>query len=439
MSSQSSLYPRHMAAALKDALAAEPVVLVNGPRQCGKTTLTRMVGEAAGYGYYTLDDEDVFQMAQRDPKGFVQGMDGPTILDEVQRLPGILRSLKVVVDRERRPGRFLLTGSANILQMPETSESLAGRMRTLRLHPLSQSELEGTEPHFLDRLFAADFKTRSVGTAAAEEPDYAETGVRVGAAVYGKPTLSVTDRIVAGGYPVALAHTTEANRTAWYRDYATSLIERDAVEMAQIRDAQALSGLLELMAAYTAQQPRIRQLAQVLDIDRRTATDYVTLLKRMFLLKSLPPWHHEAMERMARTHKLHIGDTGLACALLGLDANALRRDPSRRGWLLETFALQELRRQANAPHRFFHYRSSDRREVDIVIQRSVNSFAGVEVKSAGTLRPEHFQGLERMRDALGRQFACGIVLYEGNQCGPWGDRLFGVPIQMLWESSGEDR
>lgn len=426
------MYERHAASDLKEALGAEPVVLITGPRQSGKTTLAQMVGEPQGYAYYSLDDPDVFRLAQRNPKGFIGS--GPVILDEVQRLPEMLRILKVAVDRNRRPGRFLLTGSANILQMPETGESLAGRMRTVRLHPLSQSEIEGKSqselernpPLFLDRLFDADFEILKAEVrdpfSSPVDPDIADR--------------SITARIVAGGYPVALAHTTVANRTVWYRDYATALIERDAVELAKVRNAEVLANLLQVMADHTAEQLKASRLAHALGVDRRTVRDYICLLERMFLLKSLPAWYHDSLQQtVSKAPKRHFGDTGLACALLGVDTAALNRDPTRRDLMLETFVLQELRRQDCASrHQFFHYRSNNRQEVDIVIQRSANAFVGVEVKSAATMRPEFFKGLESMRDALGDKFVCGVVLYEGELCAPWGDRLFSVPIQMLWET-----
>lgn len=408
--------PRYLAPRLREALADTPAVLIHGPRQSGKTTLARLVGEPRGYRYVSFDDEAVQGAARRDPIGFVEGLGPRAILDEVQRVPGIFTSLKAAIDRRRTAGRFILTGSANVLLVPNLADSLAGRMGILQLHPLAQCELLGKRPRFIDALFRGGFRSRitdRLGTALAE-------------------------RIVGGGYPAALAKRTPARRRAWYRDLVETQIQRDVRDVARIHSLDALPRLLTLTASYTARLLNVSDLAAPFQITRQTIHDYVTVLERIFLLDRLPPWHSNRLSRLVKAAKLHMGDTGLACALLGIDAVALHRDRDRLGPLLETFVLQELRRQASwyaEPVDFFHYRDRDDFEVDIVLERGAASVAGVEVKAAATVTDADFRGLRKLRDAAGKQFAAGVVLYDGTAATRFGDNLFAVPLRSLWEDS----
>jgi len=408
--------PRYLAPRLREALADTPAVLIHGPRQSGKTTLARLVGEPRGYRYVSFDDEAVQGAARRDPIGFVEGLGPRAILDEVQRVPGIFTSLKAAIDRRRTAGRFILTGSANVLLVPNLADSLAGRMGILRLHPLAQCELLGRRPRFIEALFRGGFRTRitdRLGTALAE-------------------------RIVGGGYPAALAKRTPARRRAWYRDLVETQIQRDVRDVARIHSLDALPRLLTLTASYTARLLNVSDLAAPFQMTRQTIHDYVTVLERIFLLDRLPPWHSNRLSRLVKAAKLHMGDTGLACALLGIDAVALHRDRDRLGPLLETFVLQELRRQASwyaKPVDFFHYRDRDDFEVDIVLERGAASVAGVEVKAAATVTDADFRGLRKLRDAAGKQFAAGVVLYDGTAATRFGDNLFAVPLRSLWEDS----
>jgi len=407
--------PRFLAPRLRESLADTPVVLIHGPRQSGKTTLARMVGERRGYRYYSFDDDVARAAAETDPAGFVAELPRRAILDEVQRVPALFAALKLAVDRRRVPGRFILTGSANVLLVPKLADSLAGRMGILRLHPLAQCELAGRVPLFLDALFAAAFKTH--------------TTERLGHAL--------ADRIVAGGYPAALARRTAPRRTAWYRDYVDTQVQRDVRDLANIRALDALPRLLAIAAGYTAQLINITDLAGPFQLTRQTIHDYVTLLERVFLLDRLPPWHSNRLSRLVKTPKLHIGDTGVACALLGMDATRLHRDRATLGPLLETFVYQELKRQASwhdAPIAFHHFRDRDGVEVDIVIERGAHEVAGVEVKAAATVTAADFRGLRKLKEAAGKRFAGGVVLYDGEISASFGDGLHAVPIRALWEA-----
>ena len=410
----SPTYPRFAAPLLKQALAESPVVLIHGPRQCGKTTLAQELGEARGYAYFTFDDAVSLAAATADPAGFIESLPARVILDEVQRAPGLFTTIKRAVDRDRRPGRFLLTGSANVLLLPTLADSLAGRMEILRLHPLAQCELAGVTPTFLDALFGQGFKTRSFD--------------RLG--------KGLIRRIVAGGYPAALARATPRRRATWYRDYIETLVQRDVRDLARIASLDVLPRLLTLAAGQTARLLNVSDLAAPFQVSRPTIRDYVTLLERIFLLEELPPWHSNRLSRLIKTPKLHLTDTGVACALLGLDDAALADDRGTLGQLLETFVLQELKRQASWRDddvRFHHFRDKDGVEVDLVIEQGGGALAAVEVKASATVTAADFRGIRKLRDAVGKRFTTGVVLYDGESSVPFGDGLFAVPIRALWE------
>ncbi len=416
MSRAARQYPRNLAPRLRAALADTPAVLIHGPRQSGKTTLARSVGEPRGYRYVSFDDEAVRGAAASDPVGFVSGLPARTILDEVQRVPEIFTSLKAAIDRRRTPGRFILTGSANVLFVPRLADSLAGRMGILRLHPLAQGEIADQRPRFIDTLFRGGFKT-----GIAE---------RLGG--------NLAERIAAGGYPAALARRAPARRRAWYRDYIETQIQRDVRDLTHIHSLDALPKLLALAAAQSARLINVAELSAPFELTRQTVHAYVTLLERVFLLERLPPWHTNRLSRLVKRPKLHMGDTGVACALLGIDAAGLERDRPLLGALLETFVLQELRRQASAraePPTFHHFRDRDDFEVDIVLEQGHSAVAGVEVKAAASVGQRDLRGLRKLREAAGTSFAAGVVLYDGGATVNFGDGLFAVPVRRLWETA----
>lgn len=411
---ESAPVPRLLAPRVREALADTPVVLIHGPRQSGKTTLARLVGERRGYRYVSFDEDAVRAAAQHDPVGFAAELPERAILDEVQRVPGLFTALKAAVDRRRVPGRFILTGSANVLLIPALADSLAGRMGILRLHPFAQCEMAGKDSRFLDTLFAGGFRTR--------------LSERLG--------VALAERIVAGGYPAALARRTAARRAAWYRDYVETQIQRDVRDLARIRSLDTLPRLLAAAASHTARLLNVSELAGPFHLTRQTIHDHVTLLERLFLLERLPPWHSNRLSRLVKTPKLHMGDTGVACALLGIDAAGLYREREILGPMLETFVLQELKRQASwrdEPLAFFHFRDRDNFEVDIVIERGAGSVAGIEVKAAATVTEGDFRGLRKLREAAGRRFAQGVVLYDGDASIDFGEGLHAVPLRALWE------
>ncbi len=436
---ENTLYPRFVEWRLTEALEESPVVLIQGPRQCGKTTLAQVYtperwagadrspnissGIPRDYTYFTFDDAVFRAGAAADPIGFVADLPERVILDEVQRVPALFAALKMEVDRRRLPGRFLLTGSSNVLHTPALSDSLAGRMETIRLHPLAQCELQnsstppgtvGRPAGFLDVLFGRGFQNRRTQRLGKE----------------------LIDRIVAGGYPAALARPAGRRRANWYQNYLDAQVQRDVPEIARIRSLDLLPRLLTHAAVQTATLFNLSELAAPFQVSRPTIRDYVTLLERVFLLEQLPPWHSNRLKRLIKTPKLHLGDTGLACALLGIDATSLAADRTLLGQLLETFVYQELRRQASwqpDPVSFFHFRDRDGAEVDIVIERGTQALAGVEVKVGATVTASDFRALRKLRDGTGSRFVGGVVLYDGESCVRFDDGLYAVPLRLLWE------
>ena len=406
-------YPRFVEPRLAEALADSPAVLIHGPRQCGKTTLARVSQASSDYSYVSFDDDVPRAAAATDPAGFVADLPERVVLDEVQRAPAIFAAMKLDIDRRRAPGRFLLTGSSQVLLLPALADSLAGRLETLRLHPLAQCERERRAPDFLDTLFGDGFAF--------------ERRERLG--------KRLAERIVAGGYPAALARPPGRRRAKWYHDYLDALVQRDVRDLARIGALEALPRLLALAAAQTARLFNVSDLAAPFQLTRPTIRDYVTLLERVFLVERLPSWHTNRLSRLVKTPKLHVADTGLAAALLGATPASLAADRPLLGQMLETFVFQDLRRQASwheSPTAFFHFRDKDSVEVDLVLERGAGMIAGVEVKAGATVTASDFRGLRKLAGAAGARFAGGVVLYDGETGAGFGDRLHAVPISRLW-------
>lgn len=409
------MYSRFSETTLREALQDTPVVLVHGSRQCGKTTLVQSVGSDLEYRYISFDDDNQLQAARTDPMGFVQNLPEKVILDEIQRTPELFLAIKASVDQNRKPGRFLLTGSANILLLPQLADSLAGRMEIMQLRPLSQYEIAGQSPDFLTKLFSGKFVSNS-GKGAHP---------RMGAAL--------AEIICAGGYPSAIARTSPKRRTSWYRDFVTTLIQRDIQDIASIRNLDVMPKLLTLAASQTGRLFVATELAAPFSLSRPTIREYLALLEQLFLIEQLRPWHTNRISRLIKTPKLHMTDTGLACALLGVSSQTLWEDKPLLGQLLETFVYQELRKFADWHDEhldFYHFRNKDKVEVDIVIEHG-RKLTGIEVKASATVKKDDFKGLNKLKEELGKSFSAGIVFYDGEQILPFGDALYAVPLSVL--------
>lgn len=405
-------------------MADTPVVFLHGARQTGKTTLAKaLVDDDFPATYLTLDNASLLAAASQDPEGFIAGLDTPAILDEVQLVPELFRAIKAEVDRDRRPGRFLLTGSAHLLVLPRLADSLAGRMEALALWPLSQGEIEDVEESAIDRLF--DDAPLPAGDLPAPDIDTAD--------------IDLPARVARGGFPEVLSRPSAARRRAWFESYLTTILQRDVRDLSNIAGLADLPKLMRLLAARATTLLNASQLSQASGIATSTLKRYLGLLEGTFLIERIPAWSSNLSKRLVRSPKIVLLDSGLLCHLQGLDADALRQDPDRFGPILENFVIREISKQVGwsetAP-RLYHYRTHGKQEVDILLEDSAGRIVAVEVKSRATIRARDFAAMRDLQDALGERFHRGVVLHSGRSGVPFGERLHALPIPWLWREPG---
>ncbi len=412
-------YDRFVERELRAALADTPVVALNGARQVGKSTLVRHLAERHGGQVHivTLDDPIQLAAAASDPLSFVE-RDGLLVVDEVQRAPELLPVIKAAVDRDRRAGRFLLTGSTRLLSVAEMSHSLAGRVEIVDLWPLSQGEQAGRREAFVDALLT--WSPELMITTDVRHDSYFE-------------------RICAGGFPEPLTRSGR-RRSAWFRNYATTVVERMVLESADVERADLLPRLLRLCAARTAGELNVTALANDAAMPARTASVYLGHRQRVFLLQLVPAWSRNLTSKGVHRPKVVLTDTGLASFLLGVDPSSLARPASPLGALFETFVAVELRKQlgwSEIPAELYHFRDRGGAEVDLVLEARDGRVGGIEVKASRTVTSSDFNGLRLLQERLGEDFAGGVVLYRGNESVRFGERLLAVPASALWEVTAD--
>lgn len=403
---------RSLTKAVKDALQDTPVICLLGPRQCGKSTLAEHLDPKRLL--ISLDESRYLDIARSDPDGFIASLPTHVSIDEIQRAPEILRAIKRSVDLDRQPGRFLLTGSANLLLLPNVDESLAGRMEIKRLQPLSESEKNKQPGKFLQTLITDGFKP-TIGNETAQHHE-------------------LVSRLLSGGYPEANKRTPMRARS-WHREYIRSIVDRDVRDVARIKDADDVARLLKLLAIRTGELQNTSGLANELKLSNITVDKYLTVLERLFLIRRLPSWQKNHANRLIKAPKIHLVDSGLSATLAGLDADSWRDDRSRMGHLLESFVVQQVISQVgwtNEDLQYQHYRDKDQLEVDLVITQGKKTW-GIEVKTSSSVSTRDTKGLKRLADICGEHFKGGVVLYNGEDTLPLGDsKLLAVPISKLW-------
>lgn len=407
------LIERYARTLVVDALNYSRVVLVLGARQVGKSTLAKQVVDG-GYPatVLTLDDQATREAAQRDPHGFIAGLRGPALIDEVQLAPDLIYAIKQAVDEDPTPGRFLLTGSSNVLTSPRISESLAGRVRMIELWPLAQSEIHASGSNFADRLFAG-------------EPP------QVSGAPIGREAFA--EIVARGGYP-AVRTLSERQRSDWYRDYVQGIVQRDLRDIASVQKLVEMPVLLRLLAASSAKLLDYRKLARDLRISDKTVSAYVELLRTVFLVHVVPAWRPGLRSRELHAPKLYLCDTGLLAQQLGAGEKRIASDDQLTGHALETFCGMEILKHqgwASQHSTLRHYRFQDE-EIDIVIEAQSGDLAAVEVKARASLTERDWRVMRKLRDDRPQLFKAGVVLYTGRQTIPLGDRIWAVPISGLW-------
>lgn len=406
--------PRKARPIVEAELSDTRVVLISGPRQAGKTTLAREFADG-DRPYITLDDIGTLDAAKSDPTGFIRGIDR-AVIDEIQRAPDLMLAIKESVDRDERPGRFLLTGSANLATVPTIADSLAGRMAVVSLLPFAQSEIRSTNGQLLDRLFAGD------------EPTIGKD------ALFGDDLMDV---VLKGGYPEVLRRSTPARRTAWLEDYVSLILDRDVRDIANIDQFDRLPRLLNVLAEHAGQLVNHSSFGSALGLSSVTAQKYVAILERLFLVRTIAPWSNNRLSRLVKTPKLHFVDTGLLASLREDDVETLRRDRTRFGALLESFVVSELLKLASWSERrlsFSHYRTKDQEEVDVVLEDRRGRIIGIEVKASATVKSDDFKGLRQLQNAVGDSFVRGLVLHNHDRVTPFGEKLHAAPLSILWST-----
>jgi uncharacterized protein len=399
-----------IAAALKDTRVA----LVAGPRQSGKTTLVRQFVTKTR-PYITLDDQGTLSAAKADPTGFIRELPS-AVIDEVQRAPELMLALKVAVDNDPTPGRFLLTGSANVMALPTIGDSLAGRVEVITLLPLAQSEIEGSGGNFIDSLFAGD-RTLLDEAAARAVIDQ-----------------ELRSRILAGGYPEALARA-PSRRSRWHENHLSLILDRDVRDIASIEQLDALPGLLDMLAAQAGQLTNISNIANALQLSRLTVSRYVEILERLFLVRQITPWYSKRVSRLIKTPEVQFFDSGLLASRLQVDGAGLQAAPAQWGALFETFVFAELMKLASFSETrptISHFRTKQQDEVDFVLENRRGQIIGIKVKSAATLRRQDSSGLRKLQEATGDKFLLGLILHNHDQITPIGERILAAPISALW-------
>ncbi len=407
------MYERFAKYRIQEALADTRVVLISGPRQSGKTTLATDFA-ADEIPFFTLDDATVLAAANGDPVGFLRGLDR-AVIDEIQRAPDLLLSIKTEVDRDKTPGRFLLTGSANLMTVPKVADSLAGRMEVIKLLPLSRSEIQGTKSTFLDNAFDG------------VPPTVENT-------ILGDDLIEI---VLAGGYPEALARERWGRKQDWYHGYVDAIVQRDVRDIAQIEQLAIMPKLLNMLAEHSGQLVNYSGIGGAINLNHVTTQKYVRAFESLFIVHTLQPWFTNKLKRLTKSPKLHFLDAGLLATLRGISPDIVCKDKTSFGAVLETFVFSELQKIATwSEHRcsFSHFRDKDKNEVDVVIENQRGEIVGVEVKSSATVSSDDFSGMRKLADACGDKFIQGIVLYDHDQIVPFADKMIAAPLSCLWSS-----
>jgi len=409
------MYKRHIQDSVISALQDTPVIVINGARQTGKSTFCEQLIKEGLFKaqYMTFDDPTALSAAQSDPGAFIEGLAEYVVLDEVQRVPALLLAIKKFVDQDRKTRRFILTGSADVMTLPKISESLAGRIEIHNLWPLSKSELEGHKSNFLKTLISQQAKFKPSKISWNE----------------------IVKMLGLGGYPEILKRTSEARRERWFQSYINSILQKDIRELANIEGLNEIPNVLELIAGRVGGILNLSDISRVAGIPNTTLQRYYALLQHVFLIVHLPAWTPSLEGRVIKAPKVFINDTGLLCYLRGESAESFLKNRTGAGSILENFAVMEVIKQlswSDIALKPYHFRTHKGLEVDIVLESRKKELYGIEVKTTSSVDKNDFKGLQYLRDLKPKQFQTGIVLYTGDQVIKFQDKLYAVPISVLW-------
>lgn len=413
--------PRAIERNLRECLKDTPVAIITGPRQSGKTTLARHLleifkSEDSG-SYLTLDDENILTVARNDPIGLLRNQPRPVIIDEIQRAPELIRTIKLLVDEDRQPGAFILTGSADLMTLPALADSLAGRAEFIILYPFSQIELKQgpagrqEEHDIINQLLSPDFTPRLESLLDLDQ---------------------VISAIACGGYPEAIQRSSN-RRTRWYRSYTDAIIRRDIREVFQLQKLDEMAKLLKSLSSISSEALNYASLGKAIKMDSKSVQKYVSALENLYLVKRIPGWHRNELKRAIKQAKVHFVDTGLLCSLRGVNVAAIKADRNLMGSLMETWVCSELLKSiaiSDQDCQLFHYRDKSQREVDFILSGHNGQATGIEVKAGMTIKKEMF-ATQEMLVATG-SIQRGVIVYNGDRVLPFSDKLVALPVGCLF-------
>ena len=396
---------------IEEAMEDTRVILIAGPHQSGKTTLVREIANK-DRSFLTLDDATQLHFAKSDPVGFLRDVDR-AVISEVQRAPELLKAIKTEVDKDKRPGRYILTGSANLMTLPRVSESLAGRMEVIQLLPLSQAEIRQGKGRFLDDAFSGKIP------------------------ISDKPALGkdLVELVLTGGYPEVLERTQWPQRQSWHLNYVNAIIQRDMRDLVSVEKLASMPNLLRVLAEYAGQLVNYSAIGAALGMNHVTTRKYMRVFESLYMIDSLQPWFTNKLKRLIKSPKLHFLDSGLLSTLKGVSPVQIEKDRTKFGAILEAFVFGEIKKIASwsDQHYFFsHFRNKDGNKVDLVIENLRGEVLGIEVKASATVTSKDFSGLRKLASACGKNFVQGIVLYDHDQAVPFGENLCAAPLASLW-------
>lgn len=407
------MYKRWQENGIKSALNTRRVVILSGSRQCGKTTTSKAMTDRQSV-YRTLDDYMLLQAAQNDPQGFIKLSKGTMIIDEVQRVPELITAIKKAVDENTRYGQYLITGSVNIQTLPTVRESLAGRVKKIRLRPLTQGEILKKSPKFLQRLKKQNFINNNS---------------------YDKEKIS--EMIFKGGFPEPMQMKSAQMRKSWYKDYIETIIEYDLHNISNIRRQDSLKELIKIIASFSSKFIDKSKITASLGIANQTLDSYLGVLENTYLVDKLSPWLKTDCERVNKQSKYFMTDTGFMASLLNWEADDMLLNADKSGKIFKTFVYNELIAQIELKddeYELYHYRDRERREIDFIIQDENNNIYGIEVKAGSSVTKDRFKHLTWFKNNLAKnKNFSGIVLYTGEQVVPFGNNLLAVPMNNLWD------
>ena len=406
------MFERKILRKILTGISQSPVVLLTGARQTGKSTIMHMIAKEINAHYETFDDIRVLSFAKNDPIGFLESQSHPLILDEVQHVPELFKSIKFIVDKDRKKNIFLLTGSANPLLLPKLSDSLAGRMEILNLWPLSQDEIFNNKNVFIDLIFNKDYKF--------EKSNYLE--------------IDIFDTIIKGGYPL-LQNKNPQNMDSWINSYLITLLQRDVQDLAKIEQLARLPNLLSLLATRASSLLNNSELSRSSKLPTTTLSRYIQLLHALFLINFLPSWNKNFGKKLVKSPKIFLNDTAIICYLLKVDKNRLIKDRNLFGHLLENFMVMEICKQltwSNTRAEMYHFRTKSNQEVDILLESSSGDIVGIEIKASNTINPDDFKGLYALEEYTKPRFLRGFVLYLGEKIMYFKNNMIAIPINYLW-------